>query len=254
MREITLDDVAAGAAGPGRPTTAVGGAGDRWQGLRTLTRARLLVASLALPIGVLFRPEAGEAAWWVLGWALLAVGVLSTLFWLGVRLKRGLGVQTYLQITSDLTLVTWLSARTGGRDSQFVLFFALVVLSAGLVGRVAGGVFAATVACAVLLLLPLLATLLHASPASTLRATLPAPGMFIAFLVLMGVLSGVLGHRVQNARVELARTAQELARVRVDNDLILRHLTTGVLTVDGGGRVAFVNPAAEQVLGLSAAR
>jgi PAS domain S-box-containing protein len=77
--------------------------------------------------------------------------------------------------------------------------------------------------------------------------------MFIAFLVLMGVLSGVLGNRVQLARSELARTAQELARVRVDNDLILRHLTTGVLTVDGEGRVAYVNPAAEHVLGLSGA-
>ena len=197
MPELTLDGVRPEPEGPGRPSAA-GGAGDRWQGLRTLTRARLLVASLALPIGVLFRPEAGEAAWWVLGWALLAVGVLSVMFWLGVRLRRGLGVQTYLQITSDLTLVTWLSARTGGRDSQFVLFFALVVLTGGLVGRLAGGVFAAAIACGVILLLPWFAALLHASPASSLRATLPAPGTYIAFLVLMGVLSGVLGHRVQN--------------------------------------------------------
>ncbi len=253
MMELTLDGARPGPEGPGRPFAGAGAAGDRWQGLRTLTRARLVVASLALPLGVLFRPEAGEAAWWVLGWTLLAVGVLSVLFWLGVRLRRGLGIQTYLQITSDLTLVTWLSARTGGRESQFVLFLALVVLTGGLVGRLAGGVFAAAGACAVLLTLPWFAAMLHPSPASTLRATLPAPGMFIAFLVLMGVLSGVLGRRVQNARVELARTEQELARVRVDNDLILRHLTTGVLTVDGEGRIAFMNPAAEQVLGLSAA-
>jgi two-component system sensor histidine kinase PilS (NtrC family) len=253
MREHEDGVTRPGHEGPGRPESAAEAHAIRWQGLRTLTRARLLVATLALPIGVLFRPEAGEESWWVVGWALLAVGVLSILFWLAIRLKRGLGLQTYLQLTSDLTLVTWLSARTGGRESQFVLFFALVVVTGGLVGRLPGGLFAASLACAALLLLPHMVAMFPVSPADSLRAALPAPGTFVAFLVLMGILSGVLGHRVQNARTELARTAQELARVRVDNDLILRHLTTGVLTVDGSGRIAYVNPAAEQVLGLGAA-
>src|SRR6266581_1859060 len=139
----------------------------------------------------------------------------------------------------------WLSARTGGRDSQFVLFFALVVVSGGLVGRIAGGFLAASLACVAIVLLPLISRLLGSLPSEPPRGALPAPGMLIAFLVVMGVLSGVLGHRVQNARAELARTTQELDRVRVDNDLILSQLTTGVLTVDVTGRVAFLNPAAQ---------
>ena len=253
MRDVANDEARAGRTGPDRPPDAEGSAADPWRGLRTLTRVRLLVAALALPTGVLFRPDAGEEAWWVLGWALLALGVLSVLFGAGIRLRRGLGLQIYAQILSDLALVTWLSARTGGRESQFVLFFALVMVTSGLVGRVGGGVFAAVAAGAAILALPALASLLHDAPGGgSVRGAMPAPWMLIAFLALMGVLSGVLGHRVQNARVELARTTEELERVRVDNDLILRHLTTGVLTVDGAGRVAFMNPAAEQVLGLRA--
>jgi len=226
--------------------------GDRWQGLRTLTRVRLLIATLALPIGVLFRPDSGEEAWWVLAWALVGIGVLSVVFSLGARLRRALGPQIYLQLTADLALVTWLAARTGGRESQFVLFYALVVVTGGLLARVPGGLFAAGLACAAIAALPYLAAWLSGSGVTAARGSAPLSGMLVAFLVLMGVLAGVLGVRVQSARAELLRTTRELDRVRVDNDVILRHLTTGVFTVDGEGAVVFLNPTAEQLLGVRA--
>lgn len=225
---------------------------DHWEGLRTLIRARLLVATLALPVGVLLRPEASESSWWVMGGALLAVGVCSALFWLGVRLRRGLEWQTYIQIATDLTLVTVLAALTGGRDSQFMLFFGVVVITGGLLGRIPGGVFAVLGAWAAILVMPTAMEWLGASPSLSVHGALPPPGMLIAFLAIVGVLAGVLGDRVRRAREELEHTARELDRVRLDNDAILRHLTTGVLTVNGQGRVAYLNPAAEQVLGLRA--
>ncbi|HEY2956229.1 MAG TPA: ATP-binding protein [Candidatus Eisenbacteria bacterium] len=224
----------------------------RWEGLRALIWARLLVATLALPIGVLLRPDAAEGAWWILSWSLIAVGVVSALFWLGTRLKRGFAAQVYLQLTSDLALVATLSALTGGRGSQFVLFFALVVISGGLVGRLPGGLFAAVGACAAFLALPAIGQWLGASAGNALEAALPRPALLLAVLAVVGVLAGILGERVQRTREDLERTARELDRVRVDNDVILRHLTTGVLTASGQGNVAYLNPAAEQVLGLHA--
>jgi two-component system sensor histidine kinase PilS (NtrC family) len=225
--------------------------GDRWDDLLTLIRARLLIATLALPVGVLLRPDADEGAWWVLWWSLLAVGAVSALFWLGVRVRRGAAVQTHAQIAIDLVMVTLLSAFTGGRDSQFVLFLALVVITGGLLNRLAGGLVTAAAACLAFLLLPAIGQVLHVSPVHV-PAALPPPGMLIAYLVLMGVLSGALGERVLRAREDLERTARELDRVRIDNDVILRHLTTGVLTVEAHGTVAYLNPAAEQVLALRA--
>jgi two-component system sensor histidine kinase PilS (NtrC family) len=222
--------------------------GDRWDDLMTLIRARLLIATLALPVGVLLRPDASESAWWVLWWSLLAVGAVSALFWVGVRIRRGVGVQSYLQVGTDLMLVTAISALTGGRDSQFVLFFALVVITGGLLNRMVGGLTTAATACAAFIALPTIAVWLDATPTASTTAALPPPGMLIAYLTMMGVMSGALGERVRKAREDLDRTARELDRVRVDNDVILRHLATGVLTVEARGTVAYLNPAAEQVL------
>jgi two-component system sensor histidine kinase PilS (NtrC family) len=226
--------------------------GDRWHDLLTLIRARLLIVTLALPVGVLLRPDAGESDWWVLWWSLLTVGAASALFWLGARLRRAHAFQAHVQIAADLVMVTALSAMTGGRESQFVMFLALVVIAGGLLNRLVGGLVTAAAASIAFLLLPTVAEMLQAPPPSATTATLPPPGMMIAYLMLMGVLSGALGERVRRARQELERTARELDRVRIDNDVILRHLTTGVLTVESRGIVAYLNPAAEQVLGMRA--
>jgi two-component system sensor histidine kinase PilS (NtrC family) len=234
------------------PRPAASAASPRWEALRTMIWARLLVATLALPVGVLLRPDASEGAWYVLWWSLLAVGVVSALFWLGTWLRRGMGVQTYLQLGTDLLLVSGIAALTGGRGSQFVLFFALVVIAGGLAGRVTGGVFTGAVAGLAFYALPWVSRWLGAPPSDIGESALPRPLLLFAFLAVVGVLAGVLGERVQRTRDDLERTARELDRVRVDNDVILRHLTTGVLTVSGHGNVAYLNPAAEQVLGIRA--
>ena len=223
---------------------------DPWDGLRTLIRVRLVVATLALPVGVLLHPSADDRAIPVLWGSLIAVGVLSALFALGVRLQRALVVQTYVQIAIDLLLVGAIAAATGGRESQFVLFFALIVITGGLFGRVPGGSFAAAGACGLYLLLPWMEGMLGYARDASLASQLPGPALILAFWVVVGVLAGILGERVRRTRHDLERTARELDRLRIDNDLILRHLTTGVLTVSGRGEVAYLNPAGEQMLAL----
>src|SRR5262249_61720314 len=121
-----------------------------------------------------------EGAWWVLWWSLLAVGVLSALFWLGTRLRRAFRFQTYVQLACDLLVVSCLSALTGGRASQFVLFFALVVIAGGLVGRMAGGLFAALGACGAFLALPSIRRWLGASAGNALEGPAPRPALLLA--------------------------------------------------------------------------
>lgn len=228
------------------------GAGDHgWNALQHLVLGRLLVASLALPCGILLRPEVTAQPVGLLWTSLVALGVLSALFAVAARARRGHGVQTYVQLATDLVLISWLAAATGGRDSQFVLFYALVVITGGVMQRIVGGLFASAGACAGYLALPWLAARVTGVPAVP-SGDLPKPELLVAFLTMVGVLSGVLGERVHRTRDDLERTARELDRVRVDNDVVLRHLATGVFTVDHNGIVGYLNPAAEQVLGARA--
>ncbi|MEQ1834222.1 MAG: ATP-binding protein, partial [Candidatus Eisenbacteria bacterium] len=176
-----------------------------------------------------------------------AIAGVSVAWMLGGRMERGWAVQTAAQLGVDLMLVTWLAAYTGGRGSQFVLFYALVVITGGVLGRVAGGLLAAAGACTGFLVLPLLAR-----PLGTDVDAMVRPELMVTFLTIVGVLAGVLGERVQRTAGELARTERELSRVRIDNDAILRHLATGLMTVDAGGVIGYLNPAAEQVLGVRA--
>jgi PAS domain S-box-containing protein len=215
----------------------------------TLVWGRLVVAALALPLGLLMRPDATGDARAVFAGSAAAVVTLSVLFALAARTRLALALQGHLQLVADLVLVTALAAHTGGQGSQFVLFYVLVVISGGLMARLAGGLFAAAGAGCAYLLLPALAAGLDPSGSAAAEPVLPT-GMLLAFVAIVGVLSGVLGGRVRATHDDLERTTRELHRVRVDNDVILRHLATGVLTVDAWGTVAYLNPAAEQVLGL----
>ena len=252
MRKTLAHETAGPGAAPAasHPAPGPGGrAGDPVRGLMTLVWGRVVVAALALPLGLLLRPDATGGARAVFVGSAVAVVALSVLFALAASTRRALALQGHLQLGADLALVTALAAHTGGQGSQFVLFYVLVVISGGLLARLGGGLFAAAGAGGAYLLLPALAARLDPSGSAIAEPVLPT-GMLLAFVVIVGVLSGVLGRRVRATHDDLERTTRELDRVRVDNDVILRHLATGVLTVDAWGTVAYLNPAAEQVLGL----
>jgi len=74
----------------------------------------------------------------------------------------------------------------------------------------------------------------------------------VVFNVVFAIVA-VLGHRLREAGMEQETLATELKRVRLEADDILRNIRSGVLTVDGAGRLAFINPTGQQLLGLDGA-
>ena len=225
--------------------------GNRWEGLKTLIWARLLVAALSLPIGLLPGRELSLDSWRMLGLAVLAVAVVSAALWLGTVLGRAYRLQVYLHLGLDVIIVTALAALTGGRDSQFALFYVLVGITGGIQGRLIGGVAAAAASGVGYLALPWIEASLGAAASPLPAVVLPSPGMLLALLLVVGVLAGVLGRRAQRDRERFQRASLELSRIRFDNDAILSHLTSGVITLDSMGTVAYLNPAGEDVLGIA---
>jgi two-component system sensor histidine kinase PilS (NtrC family) len=82
------------------------------------------------------------------------------------------------------------------------------------------------------------------------------PGTWVwGQVAIIGVVFGVvafLGQRLRAASVEQTQLQSELRRVQLEADEILRNIRSGVLTVDGQGRLAYLNLAAEHLLGISA--
>lgn len=77
---------------------------------------------------------------------------------------------------------------------------------------------------------------------------LPQIGLFF----VVAVIAGFLGDRLRRTDTALAEVERELRRLRLDTSDILASVTSGILTVDQDGRLVYLNPAGESLLGLDA--
>jgi len=73
--------------------------------------------------------------------------------------------------------------------------------------------------------------------------------LHILIFYLIAFISGYLAERLEARDRQLADTSRALKQAKLETDDILRHLSSGLLTIDAGGRIVFFNPAAERVLG-----
>jgi two-component system sensor histidine kinase PilS (NtrC family) len=146
-----------------------------------------------------------------------------------------------LQALVDLGLVTTIVHFAGQPQSAFPALYVLVVAAyALLMPPVWGGVTA------------VLASALYLGDAFLGRDTVPDSAFWaqmVVFNVVFAIVA-VLGHRLREAGMEQETLATELKRVRLEADDILRNIRSGVLTVDGVGRLAFINPTGQRLLDL----
>ncbi|TVP74115.1 MAG: PAS domain S-box protein, partial [Gemmatimonadales bacterium] len=173
---------------------------------------------------------------------LVALAITGAAAWqtevVGRRPSRGfLAAHT----TFDVLLVTGIVYVTGGADSGFAWLYILAIAQAALFLPLAGAMVVA-----------LLAPILYFSVIAVGYQDDVTGGVILqmALFGVVAVLTGILGDRLRKAGMELGEVRSELRRLRLDTGEILASISTGVLTVDADGRLLYLNPAGEALLGL----
>ncbi|HEY6853909.1 MAG TPA: ATP-binding protein [Gemmatimonadales bacterium] len=175
---------------------------------------------------------------------LMALGVTGASYWhTHIRGRPAGRTFLYSQALFDIILVTTVVHITGGPESDFTGFYVVLLavtavlmppMSTALVTILAGIVYFADV---------FFGHQVAVGPALWIQL-----GVFAA----VAVVTTYIASRVSVMGAEREALAGELRQVRLEAGDVLRNIRSGVVTVDGQGRLLFSNPAAEELLGFSA--
>ena len=175
---------------------------------------------------------------------LLGLGYTSWSFWqTHVKEIEPGEVFLYSQVLLDVILVTAIVHITGGQESNFASLYILVISEGALLLPLTGGMLMAGFASIVYF-----ADLVwfHGG-----RFEGPV-GLQIVLFSVVALATGFVGDRLRRAGQALGAVESELRQLRLDTGDILATISTGVMTVDRDGRLAYLNPAGEVMLGLDA--
>lgn len=176
------------------------------------------------------------------------------LFW--QRAERSI---VLLQFLSEIWIESLVISHPGAAAPTFAGLYLLTIASAALAYRLPGTLITAS-AAAIGFTWATAQRWLIDQPASEVTDRwmnlLHAPDhlfytIFLHLLIfyLLAFIAGYLAERLSSQDSALAAASNALRRARLETDDILRHLNSGVISVDSFGRIIFVNKAAERILG-----
>jgi two-component system sensor histidine kinase PilS (NtrC family) len=179
---------------------------------------------------------------------------LLLLITLGLNKTRTLlfGGLVTVHFLLEVVIETMLIQHTGGIDSPFAILFILSILSASLIYRLVGSTVMAALSSLGYALVLLteegfgfsFKNLQLLSDASFYKAFL-----YVCTFFLVAFISGYLAQRLKVKGEELWNASLELKKIRADTGEILRHMKSGLITVDAWGRIVYFNHSAEEILG-----
>lgn len=175
------------------------------------------------------------------------------------QLQRLTNLLILCQFLLELVIESGLIYSTGNTNSPFSVLFILTIISASLVYRLIGTLLLASMVSFGYAFIIWLGfggeenTELSLRALNTIFSTSDSVfySIFLHILIfyLVAFISGYLAERLRMSNRELEDASQALKRAKLETDDILRHLISGLLTVDSRGHIIFFNNSAEKILG-----
>ena len=167
---------------------------------------------------------------------------LASAWWL--RLGRALRSLALAHVAFDVATATAVVAFTGWTESVFVFMFSIAIVNGSILLYRRGAVTA--------LGLALLAYLVPALALAKHLEAVPWPNLFVhaGAFAATAVLASYLAEQLRQTGERLEERESDLAAITALHESIVQSVTSGLVTLDPGGRVTFLNRAAEQMLGL----
>ncbi|MFH1334984.1 MAG: ATP-binding protein [Candidatus Zixiibacteriota bacterium] len=216
-----------------------------------LSRLSIFVLLLIIIVIFLHAPNLFTLPFTLYSLVTLALLLLITL---GLNKTQTLlfGVLVTAHFLLEVVIETMLIHHTGGIESPFAILFILSILSASLIFRVVGSTVMAglsSLGYAVVLLTEegfgfSFKNLQLLSDASFYKAFL-----YVCTFFLVAFISGYLAQRLKVKGEELWNASLELNKIKADTGEILKHMKSGLITVDVWGRIVYFNRSAEEILG-----
>lgn len=189
----------------------------------------------------------GPSVAWNLAVVAVLVASLAAAGWLALRLRQRRdmpdGSALFVQATVDILLVTALVGFVSGATTSLAAIYVGLVTVYALLLPVGRGLLTVMLATACYVAITL------TSP----DADIGGPGRDfwtqVGVIAFIGVLITVLGNRLGTAAAEQRSLSAALRQVRLEADEILATIRSGVITVDGEGRLGYINPRGRRILG-----
>ena len=232
------------------------GARSSWViGTRTVTFA--VTAALAWPhLGSSLALETGLLIYCFF----TALAILSLLLLRRWRLKLIVSSSLSLQIAAELAVISMVVHFTGGMRSPYNSLYLMTIISAALSYRLVGTLFVAACAASSFFMVVWIeagrqASRLWSPEVWGALRHMPDEDFYTIFLrlcifFLCAFAGGYLAERLYSKDEALAHTSEALKIAKLETGDILKHLRSGVLTLDLGANIVYFNRAAEEILSL----